>query len=90
MSSCPGTDWGAALDTKKTDKTVTRVFTLSGRLSVEITAGVGGLTVEWIPRAPYRLTANELLSYRRARTEVLTDLVDIVGGAVVVVEAYRE
>ncbi len=72
---------------EKTDQAVCRTFRLSSRLSAEITAGSGGMVVEWIPGAPERLTAKELQAYRRARSEVMAALAEIVGGAVVVVEA---
>ena len=69
-----------------TDKTASKTFRLSKRLSVEITVGAGGLTCEWDPDMPAKLTAKELDRYRKARNEMLRRLAELVGGSVVVVE----
>jgi len=63
-----------------------KTFRLSRRLSVDITVGAAGMTCEWDPELPERLTAKELRLYRVARAEMLKRLAERVGGAVVVVE----
>lgn len=68
------------------EKAEAKTFRLSKRLSVEITAGAGGIVCEWHPELPERLTAKELRRYRQARHEMLTRLAERVGGAVVCVE----
>ena len=70
-----------------TEQTVSRCARLSSRLSVEITAGAAGMTVEWVPAATTRLTTKELAAYRKARSLVLEQLAQVIGSAVVVVEA---
>ena len=71
----------------KTEAAETKTFRLSKWLSVEITVGVGGMTCEWLPDMPDKLTAKELKRYRVARAEMLKRLAERIGGAVVVVEA---
>jgi hypothetical protein len=63
-----------------------QTFRLSDRLSVEITAGLGGFVVEWMPQVPQRLTGGELRRYRRARGRMLDHLAERVGGGVLCVE----
>jgi hypothetical protein len=65
---------------------ISRTFVLSRRLSVEITAGTGGMVVEWHPDVPERLTGGELRRYRRARNEMLGELAKRLGGDILVVE----
>lgn len=64
-----------------------KTFRLSRRLSVEITVGAGGMTCEWDPELPKRLTGGELRRYRAARAEMVSRLAERLGGAVIVVEA---
>ena len=61
-------------------------FELSRRLAVEIAVGPSGMTVEWNPGMPERLTPKELRRYRQARHEMLERLADRLGGTVAVVE----
>lgn len=61
-------------------------FRLSSRLSVELTCGAGGLTVEWAPAMPARLTRNELRRYRAARHQMIEELAKRLGAVAVVVE----
>lgn len=68
------------------EKAEAKTFRLSRRLSVEITAGAGGMVVEWLPDVPDKLTSKELRRYRAARSEMVNRLADKIGGAVVVVE----
>lgn len=70
----------------KTDKTATEAFRLSKRLSVEMVVGLGGMTVEWDPAMPAKLTSKELARYRQARNEMLRRQAEMVGGSVVIVE----
>lgn len=70
----------------KTDKTAAKTFLLSKRLAVEITVGLGGMTVEWDSVMPAKLTTKELYRYRQGRNEMLRRLAEMVGGSVVVVE----
>jgi len=63
-----------------------KVFKLSERLSVQITAGIGGLVMEWIPEQPGRLTDEELASYRNARGEMAQQLAKRLGVSVAVIE----
>ncbi|RRQ22912.1 hypothetical protein D6C00_13900 [Thiohalobacter thiocyanaticus] len=64
----------------------TRTYRLSHRLTVEITAGPGGMVCEWDPARPERLTGKELKAYRRARQEVLQRLAERTGSNVLVLE----
>ncbi len=73
---------GAAVS-EYAERTVAR---LSDRLSVEITAGLGGATCEWDPGMPERLTAEELRAYRKARNALLQRLAERIGGRILVVE----
>ena len=75
-----------SLTIANTDKVVTKSFRLSKRLSVSVTAGLGGMTVEWTPVMPAKLTAKELDRYRQARNEMLRRVAEMVGGSVAVVE----
>lgn len=63
----------------------TKTFRLSRRLSVEITAGSAGFSIEWAPGMPNKLTAKELRRYRAARAEMVKRLAERMGGAAVVV-----
>lgn len=69
-----------------TDAAERKTFRLSRRVSVELTAGLGGLTAEWIPAMPDELTAKELRRYKQARHELLSRLAERAGGTVLVVE----
>lgn len=64
----------------------TKVFRLSKRLSVEMTAGAEGFTAEWIPGLPDTLTEKELRRYRVARAEMLAKVAEKTGRPVVVIE----
>ena len=70
----------------KTDKTAIKTFRLSQRLAVEITVGLSGMTCEWDPAMPAKLTTKELDRYRQRRNEMLRRLAETVGGSVVVFE----
>ena len=70
----------------KTDKAAAKTFRLSKRLAVEITVGAGGMTCEWDPAMPAKLTAKELDRYRQGRNEMLRRLAEMVGGNVVMIE----
>ncbi len=65
----------------------TKTFRLSRRLSVEISVSRIGITAEWIPATPVKLTDGELSRYRTARTEMLKKLSEKLGGNIVVIEA---
>jgi hypothetical protein len=69
-----------------TEAAESKTFRLSRRLSVEITAGAGGLVAEWQPDMPDRLTAKELRRYRAARHEMAARLAERLGRAVVLLE----
>ena len=70
----------------KGEKAESKTFRLSRRLSVEITAGAGGMVVEWDLATPDWLTARELRRYRAARAEMVKRLAGRIGAAVAVVE----
>lgn len=57
-----------------------KTFRLSDKLSVEISIGPAGLTVEWDPDIPPDLTPSELTEYRRARAEMVTVLANHIPG----------
>lgn len=69
-----------------TENAKAKTFRLSDRLSVEITVGVGGLVCEWDPDLPERLTEEELTNYRKARSEMLAGLSEIIGLPITIVE----
>jgi hypothetical protein len=69
-----------------TERAEAQTFRLSRRLSVEITAGLGGMCCEWLPRKPEVLTDAELAAYRSARAEMLQRLAASIGCAVLCVE----
>lgn len=70
----------------KSEAAETKTFRLSKRLSVEITVGAGGMTCEWDPDMPDKLTDKELRRYRAARAEMLQRLAAMAGVAVALVE----
>lgn len=57
-----------------------KTFRLSDKLSVEITIGPAGLTVEWDPDIPRNLTPSELTEYHRARAEMVSTLANHIPG----------
>jgi hypothetical protein len=59
---------------------------LSGRVSVEMTAGPGGFVCEWVPGVPRKLSAKEWKRYRQARHELLLRVAERMGGTVLLVE----
>jgi hypothetical protein len=66
--------------------TESRTVVLSPRLTVELTIGPGGLTAEWSPRLPDRLTAEELRRYRGARDELVKAFAARTGITIVIAE----
>jgi len=68
---------------------LTATARLSRRISVEITAGPGGMTCEWSPNRPVlgiRLNKKEVRRYRAARDELLARVAERMGGNILVVE----
>ena len=59
-------------------KAESKTFRLSRRLSIEITAGVEGMVVEWDPSIPYELTANESVEYHKAMAEMLAGIAAVI------------
>jgi hypothetical protein len=59
---------------------------LSRRLTVDLTLGLAGMTCEWSPAMPARLTKKELQAYRRARNELAAIVAARLGGSVLIVE----
>ena len=70
----------------KSESAQSKIFRLSRRLEVELTVGAGGMSAEWLPMLPDRLTEKEIRRYRAARQEILGDLAQRLGGSIVVVE----
>lgn len=70
----------------KTDIVITRTIKLSKRHTCTMTAGKSGLTCEWHPAMPRKLTADELAAYRNARDELLAELAEKTGEAFLCVE----
>jgi hypothetical protein len=64
-----------------------RTFRLSQRLTVELTVSGIGITAEWQPGLPAKLTTKEMRRYRQARDSMLQRLADRTGGVVAVLEA---
>jgi len=64
-----------------------KTFRLSAQLSVEFTVGLGGMTCEWMPKFPRRLSVEEVEAYRAARDEMSQRLANLHGGPVLTVEA---
>jgi len=64
----------------------TRVFRLSHRCSIEMTIGLGGMTVEWIPKMPNKLTQKETTAYYAARDSLISRFAEKTGKNVVVVD----
>ncbi len=58
----------------KSEMAHAKTFRLSKSLSVEITAGVGGVICEWIPAVPNRMTPAELHAYRMALNEMVKQI----------------
>lgn len=67
----------------KSEMAHAKTFQLSKSLSVEITAGAGGVICEWLPAVPKRMTPTELINYRKA----LAEMVKRIDGRVLVIEA---
>lgn len=63
-----------------------QTFRLSDRVSVEITAGLAGFVVEWVPALPKNLTVVELRRYREARDGMLHRLAERLGSTVLCIE----
>ena len=80
------TDEPSGLSGLSVQKPANKTFRLSSRLAVEITVGPAGLTVQWDPDMPDKLTDKELRKYRKARNETLADLSGIVGMPITIVE----
>src|SRR5262249_40423578 len=66
----------------KTDQTISRRVRLSARLSVDITMGTAGVTCEWDPHLPNRLTKKEERRYYTARNACAVELARLVGGSI--------
>jgi hypothetical protein len=64
---------------------ITRRIKINATLSADMTAGPGGLVVEWIGAVPRRLTAAEQRRYRNGRDRLLTELSARMGGARILV-----
>ena len=64
-------------------KAEAKTFRLSRRLSIEITAGVDGIEVEWEPSIPGELTKAEMEKYQDAMAELFERLAS---DAVVIVD----
>lgn len=63
----------------------TKVFRISHRCSVEITIGMGGMTVEWIPKMPNKLTEKEKNNYYAARDSLINKFAQKTGKQIIVV-----
>lgn len=64
----------------------TRTVRLSKRLSVTIAVSRLGMTCEWEPALPAKLTAKELRRYREARNAVVAEAAERLGGTAVIIE----
>jgi hypothetical protein len=68
------------------EECITTTARLSRRFSIEINMSRSGrMFVEWDPTIPKRLTKKEMRRYEVARHAALSQLADMLGGAVVVV-----
>ena len=59
---------------------------ITNNISVELTAGPGGFTAEWIGGRPRDLTPAQRRRYRQARNAVLAEVAERMGGNVLLVE----
>jgi len=64
----------------------TKTVRLSDRLTVTLSVSPLGITAEWSPYIPSRLSGGELRRYRQARDEMLARLASRVGGGVLLIE----
>ncbi len=70
-----------------TASATTKTVRLSKRLSVTITVSSLGMSCEWDPAFPDKLTTNELHRYRDARDTVVIEVAKSLGGNAVVIES---
>jgi hypothetical protein len=66
--------------------TIRRFARITNNISVELTCGPGGFTVEWIGGRPRNLTSAQQERYRRARNALLGEVAERMGGNVLLVE----
>lgn len=59
-----------------TELELTRRFTLSERLAVEMSLRPGGMQVSWEPDIPAELSDNELAAYTSARNQMIALFLD--------------
>jgi len=71
---------------KRSESAETQTFTLSNRISVQMTLGPLGFTCEWIPEAPKELNEKEIKRYKKYRNEMIARLSKRIGGTVIVVD----
>jgi hypothetical protein len=65
---------------------ICRRIKINSTITAELTFGPGGLTVEWSPYMPRRLSAAERRRYRRGRDQLVTELSAKMGANILVIE----